>query len=151
MQVSLASRASELIFLGEAMDGFQGDLANATRLANMMVNEMGMNGSMVYRPTGGIMGMPGGMPDPRSVERLLDQNFMKVKLLLEENRASVIAVAEALIEKHSLIGDEIYELIAQAEARTNGHTPNGHVQVPPADAPAFEMAPGGQQRYDLPN
>jgi ATP-dependent Zn protease len=149
IQVSLASRASELIFLGEAMDGFSSDLHNATRLANYMVNELGMNGAMVYRPTG-MFGMPGvqNMPDPRGVERLLDQNFKKARMLLEEHREAVIAVAEALIEKHSLIGDEIYELIEKAESRSNGHSGNGH--IPPPDAPAFEIAAGGQQRFDPP-
>jgi hypothetical protein len=77
----------------------------------------------------------------------MDQNFKRVKMLLEENRAAMVAVAEALIEKHSLMGDEIYELVAKAEGRTNGHT-NGHITVPPADAPAFEIAAGGQQRVD---
>jgi hypothetical protein len=52
-----------------------------------------------------------------------------------------VAVAEALIEKHALMGDEVYDLVSKAEGRTNGHT-NGH--VPPPDAPAFEIGAGGQ-------
>jgi hypothetical protein len=70
-------------------------------------------------------------------------------MLLEEHKAGVIAVAEALIEKHALMGDEVYELVSRAEHSTNGHT-NGHVTVPPPDAPAFEIAAGGQQRIDPP-
>src|SRR5919198_283778 len=150
MQVSLASRASEQIFLGpgEEMAGASGDLANATSIAEQMVKLYGMNGSLVS--VGGAIGqnpfgMGGGGGGGREVDRLLDQNFKRVKMLLEENRASVIAVAEALIEKHALMGDEVYELCAKAEARSNGHT-NGHVQIPPPDAPAFEIAAGGQQR-----
>ncbi len=108
---------------------------------------LGMNGSLVSY-AGGLAGF--GAPPPvggREVDRLLDQNFKRVKMLLEENRAAMVAVAEALIEKHSLMGDEIYELCAKAEGRTNGHA-NGHMAAPAPDAPAFEIAAGGQQRID---
>jgi ATP-dependent Zn protease len=155
IQVSLASRASEQIFLGpgEEMAGASGDLANATHVAEAMIKLYGMNGSLMSyggmlgagNPFGGIGGGGG-----REVDRLLDQNFKRVKMLLEEHRAGVIAVAEALIEKHALMGDEVYDLVSKAESRTNGHT-NGHVTVPPPDAPAFEIAAGGQQRKDPPN
>jgi len=79
------------------------------------------------------------------VERLLDQQFKRVKMLIEENREATIAIAEALIEKHALMGDEVYDLVAKAEGRTNGHS-NGH--VPPHNAPAFEIVGGGQIRQD---
>jgi ATP-dependent Zn protease len=150
MQISLASRAAEQLFLGEEMTGASGDLASATSTAEQMVKLFGMNGSLISY--GGVLGAnnpfgggPGGGPS-REVDRLLDQNFKRVKMLLEENREAVIAVAEALIEKHALIGDEVYELVAKAESRANGH--NGHVETPPPDAPAFEIAAGGQQRVD---
>jgi cell division protease FtsH len=152
MQVSLASRASEQIFLGpgEEMAGASGDLAHATQIAEQMVKLYGMNGSLMsfggMMGAGGPFGGGGGGPST-DVDRLLDQNFKRVKLLLEQHRAAVVAVAEALIEKHALMGDEVYELVAKSETRTNGHT-NGHVNVPPADAPAFEIAAGGQQRFD---
>jgi len=48
-----------------------------------------------------------------------------------------------------LMGDEVYDLVSRAENPSNGHT-NGHVQVPPPNAPAFEIAAGGQQRIDPP-
>jgi hypothetical protein len=67
-------------------------------------------------------------------------------MLLEENRPAMVAVAEALIEKHALMGDEVYELVSKSDSRTNGHTTNG--TVPPPDAPAFEIASGGQIRQD---
>src|SRR5262252_2657741 len=155
MQISLASRAAEQLFLGpgEEMSGASGDLANATRIAEQMVKLYGMNGSLMS--VGGQLGagpfgmVGGGGGGGREVDRLLDQNFKRVKMLLEENRASVIAVAEALIEKHALMGDEVYELCAKAEQRANGHGQGMH--VPPPDAPAFEIAAGGQQRIDPPN
>src|SRR3984893_6739724 len=49
MQISLASRAAEQLFLGagEEMAGASGDLASATRIAQVMVNYLGMNGSLM--------------------------------------------------------------------------------------------------------
>ena len=154
IQISLASRAAEQVFLGpgEEQAGASGDLAHATQTAEAMIKLYGMNGSLISY--GGIMGAGpfggGGGGPSREVERLLDQNFKRVKMLIEENRAAVAAVAEALIEKHALMGDEVYELVAKAEARTNGAS-NGHLDVPPRDAPAFEIAAGGQPRVDPTN
>jgi ATP-dependent Zn protease len=135
------------------MAGASGDLASATSTAEYMVKVYGMNGSLMSY--GGMIGMGGpfgggGGGPSRDVDRLLDQNFKRVKMLMEEHREAVIAVAEALIEKHALMGDEIYELVSKAEGRTNGHA-NGHVQVPPPDAPAFEIAAGGHPRSDPTN
>jgi ATP-dependent Zn protease len=149
IQVALASRAAEQIFLGpgEEMAGASGDLAGATSLAERMIKIYGMNGSLTSY--GGMLGagspFGGGPGGGREVDRLLDQNFKRVKMLLEEHRESVVAVAEALIEKHALMGDEVYDLVSKAEGRTNGHT-NGH--VPPPDAPAFEIGAGGQAVRD---
>ena len=136
IQVSLASRACEQIFLGygEEMSGASGDLSHATGVAEYMIRVLGMNGSLASHPYGG------GEPQYKEVDRLLDQQFKKVKILIEENRAATIAIAEALIEKHALMGDEVYELVAKAEGRTNGHS----VDTPPPDAPAFEIRTGGQ-------
>jgi ATP-dependent Zn protease len=146
IQVSLASRACEQIFLNEEMSGASGDLAHATNTAERMVKLYGMNGSLMSL-RGSLTGPGAGGGPSREVDRLLDQQFKRVKMLVEENRAATIAIAEALIEKHSLMGDEVYDLVAKAEARTNGHA-NGHLQIPPPDAPAFEIAAGGQPRKD---
>ncbi len=148
MQISLASRASEQIFLGEEMSGASGDLANATSLAQQMINFYGMNGSLVSLAglgAGNPFGATGGGPS-REIERLLDQNFKRVKLLLEDNRAAMIAVAEALIEKHNLTGDEVYRLVSEAQSRHNGHS-NGHAALPAVDA-AFQIASGGREIAD---
>jgi cell division protease FtsH len=149
VQIALASRASEQIFLGpgQEMAGASGDLASATHIAYQMVKLFGMNNGSLTS-IGGTMGAgsPFGGGGPSSdIDYLLNQNFKRVKMLLEEHRGAVIAVAEALIEKHALMGDEVYELVAKAEGRPNGHA-NAHGLSP--DAPAFEIAAGGQQRID---
>ena len=90
IQISLASRASEQIFLGpgEEMSGASGDLAHATQVAEAMIKLYGMNGSLVsyggMLGAGGPFGMAGG--GGREVDRLLDQQYKRVKMLLEEHR-----------------------------------------------------------------
>ena len=117
MQIALASRAAEQIFLGSGQElvGASGDLASATRIAEQMVKLFGMNGSLVSMS--GAEGRYPGVAD-RDVDYMLDQNFMRVKMLLEEHREAVIGVAEALIGQHTLTGDEVYTLVARAESRT---------------------------------
>jgi cell division protease FtsH len=150
IQIALASRAAEQIFLGpgQEMAGASGDLASATRIADQMVKLFGMNGSLTS--IGGTLGAAspfgaiGGGPSS-DIDYLLNQNFKRVKMLLEEHRDAVIAVAEALIEKHALMGDEVYELVAMAETRTNCHA---DVRTLSANGPAFTIVGGGQQRID---
>jgi cell division protease FtsH len=151
IQIALASRASEQIFLGEEMSGASGDLASATSIAEQMVKLFGMNGSLAsyggMLGAGGPFGVGGGGPS-REVDRMLDQNFKRVKMLLEEHRPAVVAVAEALIEHHALMGDEVYDLVQTADLRSNGHSANGHtngtngVVVVPADAPVPQEVSG---------
>jgi ATP-dependent Zn protease len=149
IQISLASRAAEQIFLGEELSGASGDLASATNVAERMVKLYGMNGSLVSLGGQlGAMGMGGaGGGGGREVERVLDQNFKRVKMLIEEHRAATIAIAEGLIEKHALTGDEVYELVDRAEGRLNGHS---HHDEPPADAPAYAIGAGGTPLADRP-
>ncbi len=152
IQIALASRAAEQLFLGEEMSGASGDLAAATRIAERMLRHFGMNGSLVSVAGlgGGLFGGAGvGGNGTREIERLLDQNFKRVKLLLEEHRPAVVALAEALIEKHSLNGDEVYAIVAQADNRSNGRA-NGRQALPPPGTPAFAIAPGGEPIHDEP-
>ncbi|MCC7107357.1 MAG: AAA family ATPase [Chloroflexi bacterium] len=133
IQISLASRAAEQLFLGIEMTGARGDLANATRLATLVITYYGMNGTLYQAEAVGQT-----VPDAqakREIEKLLDQQFKRVKQLLEDNRDVVIAVAEELLAKHDLTGDEVVEIVRRTEGQrgqapvpalpsTNGHTPS---------------------------
>jgi ATP-dependent Zn protease len=154
IQISLASRACEQIFLGtnEELSGASGDLASATRLARAMIDYLGMNGSLVSEAGlngGGLFGGGGASPASRKdVERLLDQQFKRVKMMLEEHREAVIAVAEALIEKHALMGEEVYSLVQEADMRAhvNGYR-NGTNHALPTNG-AYAIGSGGDPVLD---
>ena len=104
LQVSLASRAAEELFLETRMDGFGGDLANATQLAQMMLGGWGMGG-VLYS----------GMPNRRDVEELLDEQYLRVKTLLALHADTVHAIAQALIANGELIGDDVIKVIEEKE------------------------------------
>ena len=52
-----------------------------------------------------------------SVERLLDQAKADVHMLLDENRHLVIALRDELLEREELVGDEIIDVLHEAEKR----------------------------------
>ena len=150
IQVSLASRAAEELFLDVNLNGVTGDFASATELATRYVGLYGMDGTLTsYLPllsTGG--GMAGVPKLSERVEAVLQSQFQAVKRLFKDHREAVMAVAEALIECDELVAEEIKHLIDEADAKrvlktvladfevvasngnghTNGHT-NGYAKV----------------------
>jgi len=114
IQVSLASRAAEELFLGTQLDGVYSDLQHATQTAAAYIGYLGMNGSL------SSIAAFGGAPDPgmrKEIDKLLRDQFLKVKMLLDENRDLVIAVAEALLDRLELRTDELYRIMEEVERR----------------------------------
>lgn len=122
IQVSLASRASEEIFLNTELNGVAGDFQSATRLAAAYIGAYGMDGTLTsFLAFGEAMGASGATMIPRMAERveaLLQSQLRAVKQLLLEHSDALIAVAEALIDRDELVADEIKALIDQADARS---------------------------------
>jgi cell division protease FtsH len=112
------------LFFGESGTGPSGDLVHATRIAAQMVGSFGMAGSLVSFEaveagpiTQGIVGKVLGNEDARaSVEKLLDQAKADVHRLLDDHRHLVIALRDELLAKDELVGDEIVEVLREAEA-----------------------------------
>ena len=146
IQVSLASRAAEELFLDVSLNGVTGDFASATELATRYIGIYGMDGTLTsYIPFlatgGGVTGVP---KLTERVEAILQSQFKAVKRLFQEHREAVMAVAESLIERDELVAEEIKQLIDEADAKRvlktvladfeivagngNGHT-NGYALV----------------------
>ncbi len=110
LKILLASRAAEELFLGMKLNGVVSDFRHATLLAAAMVGAYGMEGSL-YSPLA-VNGFQ-STPDPemkKMIERLLHQSMESVRELLDEHRIFVLAVADALMEKDELTGDELEEI-----------------------------------------
>ncbi len=123
IDVSLASRAAEELFLGTQYNGVVSDFAQATDIANWCIRVLGMDGTF----SSSLSQAGGGDPrTQRRVERMLRWRYINVRKMLNEHRLAVEAIAQALLEKDELLGDEAYEIVRQIEG-TEAPLP-GHPQ-----------------------
>ncbi len=149
IQVSLASRAAEELFLSARLNGVGGDLANATQLALQYVAHWGMGDT--FFSAAATMAPERMYTDPilrEQAEKLMRQAYTEVRALLERRRKALIAVAEALLEREELDSDEIEQLIREAEAPSQeqvdalaGVAASALAQVPSFAPPALLGAP----------
>jgi cell division protease FtsH len=115
IQCSLASRAAEQLFLGAELSGVSSDLEHATRIAAAYIGWYGMDGTLYSSRAFNEMVPDGGAK--RKIEKVLDTQFKEVKQLLDNNRDAVTAIAMGLLSKGELDGDEIANLVRDAEAK----------------------------------
>lgn len=150
IQVALASRAAEELFLDINLSGVTGDLASATQMAASYVGLYGMDGT--FTSVLAFAGTPlaqsvGVSKAAERVEAVLQSQFKAVKRLFQQHSEAVMAIAEALIERDELVADEIKQLIDEADAshvnkiiisefeellgngngHSNGKNGNGHI------------------------
>jgi len=140
IQVNLASRAAEELFLNTKLVGVAGDLANATQLALHYIGTWGMAGTLYsyaafgdYKPDRELR---------QRINELLDEQLRRVKEVLKEEEELVHAIARELLAREELYGDDLEELAKRygrgpfpflQERRTLGD----HTEVAAAqDAPA---------------
>jgi len=114
IQVALAARASEELFLGTQLSGVFADLQQATRAAAAYIGYLGMNGSL-YSTAAFGEGVDPGMR--REVDKLLHDQFLKVKNLLNAHRDLVVAIAETLLQRLELSGDDVIRIAEEVERR----------------------------------
>ncbi len=116
IQVLLASRAAEELFLQTRLNGVAGDLQRATQLALQYVTVCGMGDSFFS-----VLAMNDHdrlFVEPevrREAEAVLRRAYTSVRALLEHHRAAAVSVAEALILREDLDGEEVLDLIARAD------------------------------------
>jgi cell division protease FtsH len=115
LQVGLAARAAEELFLGTQLSGVSGDLQSATRLAAYYIGIYGMNGSLYSSAAFGDGSPDAGMK--KEIEKLLREQFMKAKQLLDLNHELVVAVAESLLVRLELDGDDLIRIEEEVERR----------------------------------
>src|SRR5947209_6533874 len=113
IQVSLAARATEELFLDLHMVGAVGDLEHATEAAVLYVGLCGMDGTLTS--------IKNNLAKPHDfderVEVILQSQFKAVKHLLRDHSEALITISEALIEREELVAEDIKQLIDEADAR----------------------------------
>lgn len=121
IQINLASRASEELFLDTNLNGVAGDFATATSQALRYVGVYGMDGTissyMGYAWAGGTPNPAVVRDVPQRAEAILQSQLKAVKRLLQDHSEALIAVAEALIERDELVAEDLKQVIDEADAR----------------------------------
>jgi cell division protease FtsH len=121
---TLGGRAAEEIVFGEVSSGALDDLEKVTKEAYMMVVYYGFNkkiGNISYYDSTGQRDM--GIQKPFSEEtgklideeirKLVDSAYQKAKAILEENKDSLIKIAEALLKKEVIFKEDIESILGR--------------------------------------
>jgi cell division protease FtsH len=121
IQISLAARASEELFLHVQLAGASADLATATEEATRYIATYAMDGTLTsFNALQSALGQndsPSISHLQERVEHLLQTQLHEVKTLLSTHTNALIAVAEALIARDELFADDIQKLIDDADAQ----------------------------------
>lgn len=126
LKVLLAGRVAEALVLKEISSGASNDLQRATSLARQMICEYGMSpelGPMTFghRQDQVFLGRDIGRDKDYSEEvaakidkeirKFIDEAYQKTESLLNENMDKLHLIADALIERETLEGEEIDQLM----------------------------------------
>src|SRR3989344_4510442 len=142
--VLLGGRTAEMLIFKESTSGAQDDFQKATAMAQKMVTELGMSdavGTIAYRKKESeiflgrdIMSHQKEYSEKTAelidaeVKRIITECGDKAKKLLADNFDKLKTLAEKLVEKEVLEGEEVNELLGFAKPK----------QEPRADSPAPE-------------
>src|SRR2546421_4033228 len=118
MKVYLAGRAAEQVVFGRVTNGAANDLEKATELARAMVFEYGMSehaSSRTMRADNYALSEETKRLRDSEQARLTDGAFEEALRLLEKHRAALDRIAHALLEKETLVRDEVEALLLEVE------------------------------------
>ncbi len=112
LKIYMGGRAAEEIVFGEdeVTAGAASDIEEATRIATAMVTQFGMDASVGMRKVERVNGLLPPNADA-AVQRLLDEARTEAKRILEENRASLDRLTEALLARETIYGDEVRQIV----------------------------------------
>jgi cell division protease FtsH len=135
MTVALAGRAAEQIVFGRVTNGAASDLEKATEIARSMVFEWGMSdvvASRTVRADNYALSEETKRLRDQEQARLTDGAYAEAVRLLERHRAALDRLASALLEKETLVRDEILSLLADVEPASRAAETVGTPRVVPA-------------------
>ena len=128
IQVLLAGTLTEEMIYDDISTGAQNDLERASDIARSMVMEFGMSrlGRVNFRESNRSPFLPGGNPEwtggaqhseetmreiDIEVKRIIDEAIGKARHILETRRQALEALANRLLEKEVLSGEELKEIV----------------------------------------
>jgi cell division protease FtsH len=141
LAVRMGGRAAELLVFGEGSTGASNDLAGATDLATRMVREFGM--STALGPVGFASGSPmylgteqvRSRPYAEATQRVIDEEVSKLLReaearaaeLLGAHRDALDRLTELLLERETVDGTDVDEILGRVPGRSAPVGATGHI------------------------
>jgi len=135
MQTLLAGTIAEELIFGDVSTGAQNDLERATEIARRMTTVYGMSrlGRVAFRTandsfldSGGFAGREYGERTAweidREIKALVDAAAEEARRILVERKDLLVEVANRLLEKETMTGDELREIVDAWAAKTEEST-----------------------------
>lgn len=132
--ILLGGRVSEEIIFNEISTGAQNDLEKATEIAKMMVKEYGMSekmGLVTFEQGDRPLFLGGGFAAKKEyseetareidleIKKIIDESSERVRNILTEKKEILKGMANTLMEKEVIEGDELKKLLEELH-KTNG-------------------------------
>ena len=136
MTTYLAGRAAEQVVFGRVTNGAANDLEKATELAREMVFEFGMSetvSSRTMRADNYALSEETKRLRDQEQARLTDEAYNEAVRLLNKHRGSLDRIAGALLEKETLVREEVLTLLADLEPESRSSETVGTVRAVAAD------------------
>lgn len=151
----MGGRVAEEIFFGDVSSGAHNDIEQATRIARMMVTELGMSdlGPIKYDSEQGSVFL-GRDYTQRSnahsgqiayeidvqVRKLIEECHAKATEIIKANKDKLEIIAEALLEHETLAGEQIEELYNTGKLSKRSEGSDDTSSQPPVEKEANEPA-----------
>jgi cell division protease FtsH len=118
MKIALAGRAAEQVVFGRVTNGAANDLEKVTELARAMVFEYGMSEGVVSRTMRAdnyALSEETKRVRDNEQARLTDDAYLEAVRLITKHRAALDRLAQGLLEKETLVRDEMLVLLSDLE------------------------------------
>jgi cell division protease FtsH len=144
MIVALAGRAAEEVVFGRVTNGAANDLEKVTEIARSMVFEWGMSDSVssrTMRADNYSLSETTKRTRDEEQARLTDGAYTEAVRLLHKHRAPLDRIAAALLEKETLVREELQALVVDVEAESSASETVGVPRVVATDAGGSTLPP----------
>ena len=136
MRICCGGRIAEEMFTGDISTGAAQDIRHATEIAREMVCRYGMSerfGFQAFQEASHFTGeaLPPAFSEETSkaideeVARMIDEAYAEAKELIAKNRDKLEKLAAALLEKETMDGRDVEELIREGGGEGNGEGGEG--------------------------
>jgi cell division protease FtsH len=130
MKIALAGRAAEQVVFGRVTNGAANDLEKVTELARSMVFEYGMSEGVVSRTMRAdnyALSEETKRVRDQEQARLTDDAYQDAVRLITKHRAALDRLAQALLEKETLVRDEMKALLTDVAPESQASETVGRV------------------------